>query len=327
MLDGVAFIGCNRLVRHDGWFFAEAVDVAVQEVVGVDLPFWSYALAGGALMTGTVLFGFSGISFLNRIAVPLLALVLVWGGIKLLDQISFEQLLAAAPRSDSAISSVGIAISAVLGGLAGVAGGMPDLTRFAKRSRDVYLACLLSFASISMALTILAGAPSLTTGSADFTANLIAIGLGAPALATLILATWTTNIINLYAASLSLGRIFGDRPDWVLTVGAGVIGTGFALAGATQIFIGLLLVISALVPPIAGVYVPHYFLTGEAGEAHRDRFRLSAFTAWISGGAVALTTTFTPLSLTTVPAIDAIGVAAAVYVALSLVLRAMVKAP
>lgn len=316
-----------------GWFgmtvgfFGEAVDVALREIAGIDLPSWMYSLGGGVLMTGTVLFGFKGISFLNRFAVPLLAMVLFWSGGKLLEQMPLGELLAAPGRIDGAISSFGIAVSAVLGGLAAVAGGMPDLTRFAKRSRDVYAACLLSFASLSMVLTILAGAPSLMTGNADFTANLIAVGLGAPAVATLILATWTTNIINLYAASLSLGRIFSVRADWMLTLGGGLVGTVFAVAGATQIFISLLLVVSALVPPVAGVYVTHYFLTGEAGEARAERFRLSAFIAWGFGGAVALTTTFTALSLTSVPTIDAIFVSAATYLALSVALRRAAKAP
>lgn len=317
-----------------GWFgvtvgfFGEAVDIAVNEVVGADNPAWVYDLAGGALMTGTVLFGFKGIDFLNRIAVPLLALVLVWSGVNLLERMPWEEFAAAPGRADGAIKTFGLGVSAVLGILAGVAGGMPDITRFARRSADVYLACLLSFASLSMALTILAGAPSLMTGSADFTANLIAVGLGAPALATLILATWTTNIINLYASSLSLGRLM-RAPDWLLTLGAGAAGTGFAIAGATQIFIGLLFVISALVPPIAGVYVTHYFLTGEAGEADGQgaSLRVSALAAWAFGGAAALATTFTPLSVTTVPAIDAFAASALAYAVACIALRRAAKAP
>ncbi|MEO1243735.1 MAG: cytosine permease [Pseudomonadota bacterium] len=317
-----------------GWFgvtvgfFGAAVDTAMREVAGAAFPVWAYSLGGGALMTGTVLFGFKGIDLLNRIAVPLLALVLIWSGAKLLGEVSWTELLATPARTDGAITSFGLGVSATLGILAGVAGGMPDLTRFARRATDVYVACLLSFASLSMAFAVLAGAPSLMTGSADFTANLIAVGLGAPALAALILATWTTNIINLYAASLSLGRLT-RAPDWFLTLGAGAAGTGFALAGATQIFIGLLLVISALIPPIAGVYVTHFFLTGEAGEVEGEgrKLRASAFAAWGLGGATALTTTFTPAALTTVPAIDAFAVAAVVYALATLALRGAVKAP
>lgn len=321
-------------VVASGWFgvtvgfFGQALDVAFREIAGVEAPFWVYALGGGALMTGTVLFGFKGISLLNRYAVPLLALVLVWAGVKLLGEMSFADLLAVEARPNAAIPSFGLAVSAVVGSVIAAACGMADLARFARRRRDVYIAAFLSFASLSMGLSILSGAPSLMTGDADFTSNLIAVGLGAPAIATLILATWTTNIINLYAASLSLGRLVRVRDDWVLTAVAGAAGTIFALAGATGIFINLLLIISALIPPIAGVFATHYFLTGEAGEGARaERLRVSAFAAWAAGGGVALATTFTPLSLSTVSAIDALAVSAAVYFALSLAARKAAKAP
>ena len=307
-----------------GWFgvtvgfFGEAVDVALREVAGMEYPAWIYGLGGGALMTGTVLFGFKGIDFLNRIAVPLLVLVLLWSGATLVGQSSFAELWNMQGRPEASIKTFGLGVSALLGIAAALAGGMPDLMRFARTGKDVLVACFVSFGSLSIALTILAGAPGLVTGSSDFTSNLIAIGLGAPALATLILATWTTNIINLYAASLSLGRLIGNRPDWMLTVGAGVVGTAFALAGVTQYFIGVLFVIGAMVPPIAGVYIVHYFLTREAGETTPVKLRPTAAIAWALGSGAAFTTTFTELSLSTVPAIDAFAVSALVYAAITL---------
>lgn len=315
-----------------GWFgvtvgfFGEAVDLALREVTGTEFPSWIYGLGGGALMTGTVLFGFRGIDFLNRIAVPLLVLVLVWSGATLIGQSSLDELWNTQGRPDASIKTFGLGVSAVLGIAAAVAGGMPDLTRFARTGKDVFVACFVSFGSLSIALTILAGAPGLVTGSSDFTSNLIAIGLGAPALATLILATWTTNIINLYAASLSLGRLIGNRPDWMLTTGAGVVGTAFALAGVTQHFIGILIVIGAMVPPIAGVYIAHYFLTREAGETTTAKLRPPAAIAWALGAAAAFTTAFTALSLSTVPAIDAFAVSASVYAAITLAFRRRARA-
>ncbi len=308
-----------------GWFgvtvgfFGEAVDVTLREIAGVEYPVWVYGLGGGALMTGTVLFGFRGIDFLNRIAVPLLALVLVWSAFTLVGQSSLDELWNIKGHPDASIKTFGLGVSAMLGIAAAVAGSMPDLARFARTGKDVLVACFVSFGSLSIALTILAGAPGLVTGSADFTSNLIAIGLGAPALATLILATWTTNIINLYAASLSLGRLIGGRPDWVLTVAAGAAGTAFALTGVTQYFIGILFIISAMVPPIAGVYIAHYFLTREAGEtATTAKLRPTAAIAWALGSGAAFTTTFTALSLSTAPAIDAFAVSGFVYAAITL---------
>jgi len=307
-----------------GWFgvtvgfFGEAVDVTLREIAGVEWPAWIYKLAGGALMTGTVLFGFKGIDLLNRIAVPLLVLVLIWSGITLLGQSSLEELWRTQGRADASIQSFGLGVSTVLGIVAGLAGGMPDLMRFARTSNDVFVACVMSFGSLSIVFTILAGGPSLVTASSDFTENLIAIGLGAPALATLILATWTTNIVNLYAASLSLARLIEKRTDWILTVGAGVAGTVVALSGATQHFIGILFVIGAMIPPIAGVYIAHYFLTREAGETTTAKLRPRALIAWALGSGAAFMTTFSQISLSTVPAIDAFAISASVYAVITL---------
>jgi len=324
-----------------GWFgvtvgfFGAALDLAVQDVVGADLPFWLHALGGGAFMTGTVLFGFRGIAALNRVAAPLRALVLVWAGVWVLEQMPLEDFIELRGRADGAFSDFGAAVSALLGAVFAAAAAMPDLARFARRGRDVCIAAFVSFASVSAALSILAGAPSLITGDPDFMANLIAIGLGAPAAAALILATWTTNVINLYAASLSLGRLVRLRRDWVLTLLAGAAGTALALAGVTTAFIPLLMVVGALIPPVAGVYVVHFLMRGagdaragdEAAQGAAQRaFRFSAFAAWAAGSAVALAATYVTPSMTGAPAIDGLTISMAVYAALDRAAPAVSKA-
>ena len=68
-----------------GWFgvtlmlFAQACRQTVIEIFGVDWQLASFTLAGSVLMVGTTIFGFRAIERLARVAVPLLAVLLIVG--------------------------------------------------------------------------------------------------------------------------------------------------------------------------------------------------------------------------------------------------------
>ena len=123
-----------------GWFgvtlmlFAQACRQAVIEVFGVDWPLVSFTLAGSLLMVATTIFGFRAIERLARVAVPLLGVLLVVGVYRVLADSSL--LASAGPAvGDPALSSFGLAVSAVVGGFMVGATIAPDLARFAPSPR------------------------------------------------------------------------------------------------------------------------------------------------------------------------------------------------
>ena len=289
----------------------------MREAAGVELPARLYGFIGGVLMIVTVLYGFKAMDWLNRIAVPLLAVVLLWALTHLGDAMSLSELLQVEGRSDARIATFGAGVTAMIGSLAAMASGMPELTRFARRRKDALLASFLSYPTFAVLLLAVAGAPAVYTGNPDFTANLIAVGLGLPALIIVIVATWTTNIANIYVGSLALARVFNKPPDWIVTLGIGSVGVAFALAGGADHFISFLVLIGALLPPIAGVYIAHFFIVGNVEEAATSPASIAAaFVAWGCGASVALLTSFRDVALTTVPAVDSLLTAGLIYAAL-----------
>ncbi len=140
-------------------------------------------------------------------------------------------------------------------------------------------------------------------------ASMTSLGLGIPVLIVMVLATWTTNINNLYSASLSIARMMPRVRDWVITLVSGVIGTLLALAGIMDHFVEFLILLGIIVPPIAGVYLADYFLLRETRIAivQHDpvpEFRWDAMTAWGLGCAVGFVERMSDWSLTSVTAID-----------------------
>lgn len=303
-----------------GWYgvtamlFGRACAAALGGWLGVAFPEELFAALGSVLMITTTVFGFRAIGRLSRVAVPLLLALLIAGAYRTVSQTTWDTLLQAPPDGTD-IRSVGHALSILIGAsMVGVA-IVPDLARFAKDTAASLRAAVLSHGLGYPLVLGLAGLPALVTGSQDLIGNMIAIGLGLPALLVVVFATWTTNANNLYSASLVLAKIWPRARDWVITLTAGVLGTGLALAGILEHFIGFLELLSVTIPPIAGIYVVDYFSGRLAGREAgvRPPVNWVAFVAWAAGTTVSAKAADWGLALTMVPACDAMLVAAMAY--------------
>jgi cytosine permease len=138
---------------------------------------------------------------------------------------------------------------------------------------------------------------------------IIGFGLGVPALLVLILSTWTINSANLYSASLSLTATFPRIAQWKFTIVAGVLGALLAVAGILDAFVSFLLLLGAIIPPIAAIYVI---------DALRNNITLApvhwpAVVTWTVSAGIALLANAGYFTLTTVPALDATLVASLIY--------------
>ena len=193
----------------------------------------------------------------------------------------------------------------------------PDISRFSRSTGHSIAAAILSYGIGVLLVLMLSGVPALVTGSNDLISNISDSGLGIVVLGILVLATWTTNATNLYSASLGMSQWFVRLRDWQVTLVAGIVGTALALAGILDHFISFLVFLSLAIPPVAGIYISHYFLCNgrDFMTAKQSQWRPAAFIAWFSGIAVAATLSYGyEISFTSVPACDATLVAALVYV-------------
>ena len=307
-----------------GWYgvtaalFGRALSQAVGDAFGLVVPSPVFTIAGGVLMVVTTIYGFRAIDRLSRIAVPLLAALLLYGIWKVMGGASVAELSAVPGQPNDGIASISAGISIVIGSFFVGVTLVPDLSRFARGPRDAITGSFLSYGLGFPLVLLLAGLPVLVSADTDLISSMTSLGLGIPALVVMVFATWTTNINNLYSASLSMARILPKVRDWVITLVSGVIGTVLALAGIMDHFVDFLILLGIIVPPIAGIYLAEYFLMRPArvGEERANAvpgFRWAALGSWAIAGALGFLERTYDWSITSVTAIDTFLLAMAVF--------------
>ena len=141
---------------------------------------------------------------------------------------------------------------------------------------------------------------SIVTGQYDISAILASLGVPVVGLIALVLATWTTNVTNAYSGGLALSNLLGfDESKFKVTTAiAGVIGTILAAFGLLNAFQGFLSLMSALIPPLAGVVIADYWLVCKGNKENFESkpgfsipgviaFTAGALAACITGGTFA----------------------------------------
>ncbi|MEM1261449.1 MAG: cytosine permease [Pseudomonadota bacterium] len=271
---GSRFINLLLALTLLGWYgvtatlFGDALQNTIEGVYGVTLSPLLLTALGGALMILTTLFGFRAIEKLSRVAVPLLLAVLVFSVWRVFDGQTLATLMAIPGTSTPALQSIPAAVSVLVGSFIVGVTLTPDLARFLRTPSDAIPAAALSYGLGYPAILLLAGLPVLLNTDGDLIGAMQDIGLGVAALLVMVFATWTTNVNNLYSASLGVARVFPGVPDWLVTTLCGVLGTAMALAGIMNVFIGFLILLGVFVPPIAGIYlVAHYRRSAEWTDA------------------------------------------------------------
>lgn len=309
---GAALVNIAIAFVHFGWFgvnaafFGNAMVAGTQEVLGVSGPFAAFVVIGGLLMAITTIYGFRALDRLALIAVPILALIL---GVVVVMAVHSYGIVSAPDPAPPEPMSFGIALSALIGGNMLTVAAMPDLTRYIRSAKQSVLGMVLSFPVAIPLLTLAAAIPVLATGEIDIMRLIIGFGLGVPALLVLILSTWTINSANLYSASLSLTATFPSVAQWKFTLVAGALGALLAVAGILDAFVSFLLLLGAIIPPIAAIYVIDAFRSNSTSAP----VHWPAVVTWAVSAGIALLANAGYFTLTTVPALDATLVASMIY--------------
>ncbi len=304
-----------------GWFginahlFGSASVNAIRDIYHFDLDINIAITVGGILMISTTIFGFKALDRLAIVAVPLLLLTLatvVWMSV---TRTGWQELVATEGKGEM---TLGYAISAVIGGyMAGVT-LLPDLTRYLKDREQAIVASVVGLAIGFPLILMSAAIPSLATGESDLMMIIAGFGLGLPAIAVLVFSTWTTNVTNLYGAGLGLTVVFGNIQSWKMIAITGLLGTAVALAGIINHFLPFLVLLSIAIPPIAGIYVVHFYFLFKTCDSLseapiRKGVNIPAFVAWIVAIAVSSLSVTGIITLTTVPSFDSLIIAFVLY--------------
>lgn len=317
-----------------GWFGIQAAvcgssfSSMVEGMSGVSIPVWLSSVVWGIIMLLTACFRFSGLKWLNKLAVPLLGIVLVYALIYNLVSGNGAALVGYQPSAPMGLVS---GISLTVGSFVVAAAISGDYCRFAKSRRDVVKSSVLGVLPAGLVVLMLGGILAICTGSYDISTFLSTAGLPLVGLIALILATWTTNVSNAYSGGLALSVLLGqdEKKSQLTTAVSGLIGTILAAAGILNSIQGFLSLLSAIVPALMGVMIADYWIMGAGKVEHfeiRKGFYAPGMIAFAAGAIIACMTggTFASipaLSFLNIPffigSINGIVVALAVYVFLA----------
>ena len=251
------------------------------------------SIVWGFIMLFTACAGFKGLKWLNYIAVPLLLIVCLYGIIAgIISNNGGAAITAYAPEQSAGLV-FGISMTVASFALGGVISA--DYCRFAKRRIDVVKSSIVGVIPAGLFMLLTGAIMSIVTGEYDISAILASLGVPVLGLIALVLATWTTNVTNAYSGGLALSNLLGfDESRFKVTTAiAGVIGTLLAAFGLLNAFQGFLSLMSALIPPLAGVVIADYWLVCKGNKDNFDPkpgFSIPGVIAFIAGALAACIT-------------------------------------
>ena len=247
----------------------------------------------GVIMLATACAGFKGLKWLNYIAVPLLVIVCLYGLIAGITTHNGGAAISSYAPETSAGMVYGISMVVASFALGGVISA--DYCRFAKSRADVVKSSIVGVMPAGLFMLLTGALMSIVTGQYDISAILVSLGVPVLGLIALVLATWTTNVTNAYSGGLALSNLLGfTESKFAITTGVAVaIGTLLAAFGMLNAFQNVLSLMSALIPPRAGVIIAAYWITGRGKRENftfRPGFSAPGLIAFLAGALVACVT-------------------------------------
>ena len=302
-------------ISNIGWFGSQTALCAtsfcniMSGYLHIDFPLWLSCIIWGSLMFITSVYGVKLIDFLNRVSVPALFIMLIWGVIAALMRGAAAAVTVYQPPM---VLGWTYGITLAVAGFASGAVTCGDYTRYGRNRRDTILSCIVGVLPAGIGALVIGGFLAVAMGNFDLSVVFSSFGFPIIGMLVLILATWTTNTGNAYISGIAICNMFklkdGRRP--VVTLIAGAAGTALALLGIADVFAGFLNIIAALVPAVAGVAIADYWIMGRGRADLWEPFEgvnWIGVVSWLAGAAVAKWGTFC------VPTLMGIVVAIVVY--------------
>ncbi|MFQ3350429.1 MAG: cytosine permease [Candidatus Arcticimaribacter sp.] len=184
----------------------------------------------------------------------------------------------------------------------------PDYNRFAASKKDAILGSLLGIIPSALCLLAIGAILAITQGTYDIVEIFSTLGFPFLAMSILILATWTSNVMNVYSSGLAFNNLFNlsDASRSKTTLFVGLVGILLAAIGVLSHFMSFISLLTITITPIAGVIISDYFISKTYKE-DTQKFNWSGIVSWICGVVLMLSMT------SQIKNILGIVIAAAVY--------------
>lgn len=254
----------------------------IQELFHISFSVPVSSLIWGVVMVLTAVFGFNYIKWLNYIAVPSIILLVIVSLIITLDGVSFTDLVNYTPQEKMPLlKAIGIVV-----GLIAVGGVIaPDYNRFAATPKAAVVGSVIGMLPAAVAFLTIGAMLAIVKDTADIVAIFSEIGFPIAAMSILILITWTSNVMSAYSGGLGLNSTFhlseNNRPYTTLVFG--LIGTFLGVVGILDKFTDVAIILSAMIPPIAGVIIADYYLRNSTLKKNARSFNWVGIISWLAG--------------------------------------------
>lgn len=294
-----------------GWFGIQG-EVAGKAILGyladygVDAPLWLLTLISGVLMTLTAMYGIKAMKYLNYVAVPFMVFVILWATVNAFLDNDIEALFQYAPPQPVTLSTLVSSIALITGSFIIGCVIASDYTRYNRTRKDTMKATFYGIVPIGMILKLIGASLAMlffAQNSHDginiyqifntYVDNSTVVFL------MVLLACWTTNVGNSYSGGLAIANGFNINNQYhrYTIAFAGTIGTLLSIIGILKSIVPFLLLLTALVAPLAGVMIADYWIKNK-GNAQRFLTKKShsnqALIAWICGCSPYILSKFIP---------------------------------
>ncbi|MGW9684919.1 cytosine permease [Flagellimonas sp. 2504JD1-5] len=229
------------------------------EMGGPDIPIWITSVFWGIIMVLTAVFGFKYLKWLNYIAVPAIVLLLIYGLVITFNTHSFQDVLDFKPENKMPfLQAIGLTIGFIsVGGVIS-----PDYNRFAATKKDAVLGSIFGIIPSALCLLAIGAILAITQGTYDIVEIFSSLGFPFFAMSILILATWTSNVMNIYSSGLAFNDLFklSDASRSKTTLLVGIVGIVLAAIGILSHFMSFITLLTITITPIAGVMISDYYI-------------------------------------------------------------------
>lgn len=274
-----------------GWFGIQAnvAGIAVQGILAaysITIPAWICSIIVGIVMVLTAMYGIKFIQKLAWIAVPYLMIIVLYGFWYAFAHENAAQVVAAYHPSTS-ISFVNGLVTTV-GSFALGAVIVGDYAQFSTKRSDVIKASIFGIIPAGVVMIGIGAVLTIAFKTADISSLFIKIGTPFIGGLALVLATWKVNVVNAYSGGIAVSNVFNipEKYRKLTLFAVGVVGTLLAAIGVLNYFTPVMSVLSAMIPPVAGVMGASYWLIhhGDASQWQpTEGVNWLGLSAWLVG--------------------------------------------
>ncbi|MCM3455238.1 cytosine permease [Heyndrickxia oleronia] len=277
-----------------GWFGIQAnvCGAALANLLAnydMNLPIPLASFLCGLVMVVSAIYGIKVLRVISYIAVPLLVIISIVG---LVQTLSGDHLQAIQNYKPSGNMSFMDGLSVTMGSFALGAVIAGDYSQFSKKRSDVFKAAIFGIIPAGVLMIGVGAVLTIAYQTSDITAVFLNIATPFIGGVILILATWKTNLVNAISGGIALINVFNiSKQKEKMAVGiAGTVGTLLAVVGILNYFTPIMSILSAMIPPVAGVMIASYWIMNKGNMNNWRQVegvnRLGVF-SWLVGAVIA----------------------------------------